>query len=457
MAANPIADSRAAGGENRADVGRRTVMAGLAATGALAMAVSRPATAAPSGTRLAIGGGHVIRPRSEWIDTDPAPMATEVEVAVILVHHTASSNSYAETDVPAILRSIHAFHSGPEKGWPDIAYNFMVDRFGHIWEARAGSITRPIAGSATGGNQGSSQLCCFLGTHTDSPPTDAAKDAMSHLVVHIAHREGLTVGETARSEFVSAGSNRHPAGTVISTNTITGHRDMSQTTCPGDAAMSWVAGTLRPLAATLTATLDAPSSTRPPDDPLSSAPTSVDSPQLGTPQEGGTGSIGGTAPAPSTSGDPAVTNSTPTTAMPSDTTTPIATAAPTTTSPPASTPTTAESARVPSTSGSSASTTATAPSSSSRAGATSSASSSGPSFTTANQERAAGSSPGAGRVPDPARGGGNGTAGWVLGGGATLMAALVALRRRRSAPASGAPFVGEIQDPDEEPHPDGAD
>ncbi len=54
-------------------------------------------------------------------------------------------------------------HTGPDKGWPDIAYNFMVDRFGQIFEARAGSLAGPVAGSATGGNQGFSQLCCFLG------------------------------------------------------------------------------------------------------------------------------------------------------------------------------------------------------------------------------------------------------------------------------------------------------
>ena len=40
-----------------------------------------------------------------------------------------------------MLRGIQSFHQNTN-GWCDIAYNFIVDRFGRIWEARAGVSTR---------------------------------------------------------------------------------------------------------------------------------------------------------------------------------------------------------------------------------------------------------------------------------------------------------------------------
>ena len=39
----------------------------------------------------------------------------------------------------------------------------------------------------------------------------------------------------AQTRFVSRGSNRYPAGRLVTTATIAGHRDMSITACPGDA------------------------------------------------------------------------------------------------------------------------------------------------------------------------------------------------------------------------------
>ena len=48
------------------------------------------------------------------------------------VHHTVNANDYTEDQVPAIIRSIYAYHV-KSRGWSDIGYNFLVDRFGRIW------------------------------------------------------------------------------------------------------------------------------------------------------------------------------------------------------------------------------------------------------------------------------------------------------------------------------------
>ncbi|MEZ5227374.1 MAG: peptidoglycan recognition family protein [Acidimicrobiales bacterium] len=168
----------------------------------------------------------------------------------LLVHHTASTNDYEPADVVPQLRSFYAFHTGPEKGWPDIAYNFMVDRFGGVWEARAGSIDQPIKGSATGGSQGFALLCCLIGNHDEEAPTSAAVDSLSRLLGWLADRYGIALGPGETATFVSRGSNRWDAGVEVTTSTISGHREMSLTTCPGDHALELIGRTIIPAAAT---------------------------------------------------------------------------------------------------------------------------------------------------------------------------------------------------------------
>ena len=50
-------------------------------------------------------------------------------------------------EVPGIIRGIYAYHTR-SKGWSDIGYNFLVDRFGRIWEGRYGGVDRPVVGRA---------------------------------------------------------------------------------------------------------------------------------------------------------------------------------------------------------------------------------------------------------------------------------------------------------------------
>ena len=64
------------------------------------------------------------------------------------VHHTANSNDYGEQDVPALMRGMYWYHTH-SLGWSDIAYNFVVDRFGRAWVGRAGGVNRPVRGAHT--------------------------------------------------------------------------------------------------------------------------------------------------------------------------------------------------------------------------------------------------------------------------------------------------------------------
>ena len=172
-------------------------------------------------------------------------MAIEPAVRALLVHHTATPNTYARDRVPAMLQSMYVFHTGPEKGWPDVAYSFFVDRFGGIWEGRTGSATNPVEGSATGGNQGSTRLCSLVGDFTTESPPPAMVDSLTRLLAALADIHELDSAPNALAMFVSRGSNRWKRGTTVQIPTIAGHRNTSMTTCPGDGAYSLIStGTL---------------------------------------------------------------------------------------------------------------------------------------------------------------------------------------------------------------------
>lgn len=155
---------------------------------------------------------------------------------VLVVHHSVSTNDYGPDDVVGLIRGFHSFHTGADKSWPDVAYNFFVDRFGRVWEGRTGSLERPVIGDATGGNQGFTQLVCLIGDFRAEPPTAEAQDAAVSLLAALADRYDIETTPSATATFVSRGSNRWPAGAPVTVPTITGHRALSSTACPGDAA-----------------------------------------------------------------------------------------------------------------------------------------------------------------------------------------------------------------------------
>lgn len=289
-------------------VSRRGLLGGIAVSAGgilLARAGMWPAAAA---TTVDLGGVDVI-PRAEWGgDLAPAgPIPAEPDVRYLLVHHSVDpGNDYAAGDVAGILRGFVRFHTSPGKGWPDLAYNFLVDRFGRVWEGRTGSLAGPVAGDATGGNQGFDQLCCFIGNHQVAEPTPEAFDAMGRLLRAVAARSGVPLGEGATATFTSRGSNRHPAGATVTAPTIAGHRDMSRTQCPGDRVAARF-GELRLLAAggaapAAVSTSPSPSSTAAP--PGTAAPVATTAPATTT------GEPATTAPAAS----PAAATTTATTA-----------------------------------------------------------------------------------------------------------------------------------------------
>lgn len=178
-----------------------------------------------------------IRGRDEWgADLPVGPLTAEEDVRFLLVHHTASSNDYGQEEVISTLRGFYKFHTGPERGWPDMAYNFAIDRFGDIWETRQGSIAGPVRGDATGGSQGFAILCSLIGNHDAEPVSQPAQASLVALLAWLSETYEIDTAPGSTIDFVSRGSNRWTAGQTVTARTISGHREMSKTACPGEFA-----------------------------------------------------------------------------------------------------------------------------------------------------------------------------------------------------------------------------
>ena len=92
-------------------------------------------------------------------------------IRAAVVHHTAGSNDYAPEDSASIVRSIYAYHTRT-LGWCDIAYNALVDKYGQVFEGRAGGITKDVLGSHTGGFNRDVWGVSMIGDFEDVPPTE---------------------------------------------------------------------------------------------------------------------------------------------------------------------------------------------------------------------------------------------------------------------------------------------
>ncbi|NQY54874.1 MAG: N-acetylmuramoyl-L-alanine amidase [Ilumatobacteraceae bacterium] len=218
---------------------RRALGLATAAAGAAALGFGQSPASSLGTPSVEVAPGLRIARRSAWgPDLPPQGAIGTEDVRFLLVHHTFSPNDVA--DVRALLRATYAFHTGPEKRWPDIAYHFMIAPDGSVWETRAGALHGPVVADATGGNQGFAQLVCFIGDYTSVTPTPAAQESLVRVLWWLADRYDIDTGPTATTTFVSRGSNKLPAGSASTVRTISGHRDCTLTACPGDAAYALI-------------------------------------------------------------------------------------------------------------------------------------------------------------------------------------------------------------------------
>ena len=147
-----------------------------------------------------------------------------------IVHHTAGSNSYTRAQSASIVRAIELYHV-QGNGWNDIGYNFLVDKYGQIFEGRYGGMTRPVIGAHSEGFNTGSVGVAVIGDYSSTSITPAARAALVSL---LAWRLDLDHVDPSSSVVrVSAGNPRYRAGTAVTLRAISAHRDVYPTSCPG--------------------------------------------------------------------------------------------------------------------------------------------------------------------------------------------------------------------------------
>jgi hypothetical protein len=178
-------------------------------------------------------GAPEIIPRAGWnanerIVKERPLYAKAIRLAV--VHHTATPNDYSPEQSAAIVRAIELYHV-KANGWNDIGYNFLVDRFGHVFEGRRGGITRNVIGAhAQGFNTGSVGVA-VIGNFTKATVPPAALDGLTRLLawrLDLAH-----VDPQSTFSLDSRGNPQYPVGEPVVLRAISGHRDTYPTACPG--------------------------------------------------------------------------------------------------------------------------------------------------------------------------------------------------------------------------------
>ena len=173
-----------------------------------------------------------IKTRAQWgaDESIRGGSSAASSISAVTLHHTASSNSYTEAQVPSLIRGFYAYHVR-SRGWSDIGYNFLVDKYGNMWEGRAGGMDRAIIGAHAGGFNTATVGVSMIGTYENVSPSPAALRAVAQISAWKLSMYGRDPHGSVT--LTSGGSTRFRSGTRVTLPRIFGHRQVSATSCPG--------------------------------------------------------------------------------------------------------------------------------------------------------------------------------------------------------------------------------
>ncbi|MPZ73213.1 MAG: hypothetical protein GEU74_08275 [Nitriliruptorales bacterium] len=200
------------------------------------------------------------RARAVWRGTPPAAQAVPSRPAIVtraqwgaderlrrgspsyasritmgIVHHTAGANGYTRAQADDVVRGVYRYHTG-SNGWSDIGYNFLVDRFGTIYEGRYGGVRKPVIGAHAGGFNTGTFGVSLMGSFDSARPSRKMKAGLRRLLAwkyDLHHTDVL-----GTTKYTSSGSSKYAAGRTVKLNRLSGHRDVSATACPGASVYS---------------------------------------------------------------------------------------------------------------------------------------------------------------------------------------------------------------------------
>ena len=188
--------------------GRVLLTAGAVGVVALTGCVSAPPPPPPDGLVMRSSWGGDL----PWACEGVPELTPTIDKAI--VHHTVNSNNYQRSDSTKMLRAIWGYHVFT-LGYCDIAYNFLLDKFGTKFEGRLGGIENAVVGAHSLNNNTGTTGIAMLGTYTSVQPPPEELIALTQMIewkFRVHHLDGQSESQ------------------------IIGHRDVYNTECPGEAA-----------------------------------------------------------------------------------------------------------------------------------------------------------------------------------------------------------------------------
>ena len=180
--------------------------------------------------------------RAEW-GANASYMTWDPEYASaghVVVHHTAGTNNYSAEQSASIVRGIYYYHA-VTLDWGDIGYNFLIDKFGTVFEGRSGSLAAPggrmsVGAHARGVNTGTMGLS-MMGDYSSVSPSEAQLSSVGKMAGWFLRRAGISDANGWAGLHVWT-TERYQAGSTVSMPRILAHRDVGYTSCPGDVGYS---------------------------------------------------------------------------------------------------------------------------------------------------------------------------------------------------------------------------
>ncbi|MFC0247038.1 N-acetylmuramoyl-L-alanine amidase, partial [Citricoccus parietis] len=154
------------------------------------------------------------------------------DLQAMYVHHTAGSNNYSASGAYAQIRGIFQYHA-VSLDWGDIGYQFLVDKYGNIFQGRRGSIEKPVQGAQAGGFNTDTIGISAMGNYDIASAPAPMVRAIEKVLAWQAYR--YDVDPTAKVTLTQRGKGtaRWSDGTRVTVPTILGHKVTNSTACPG--------------------------------------------------------------------------------------------------------------------------------------------------------------------------------------------------------------------------------
>jgi hypothetical protein len=163
--------------------------------------------------------------RSQWGAKSPTCSMNYCTVNHLGIHHTANQTDYNADNVSecaTAVKAIQTYHMNTN-GWCDIGYNYLICKTGDIFEGRSGG--DDVVGAHDSYNCGSMGTCMMGYYHSpyNQVPTAESLSSLMDLFAWKADQKGID--PYGRDYYDGFGARM---------DNIYGHRDVSNTACPGD-------------------------------------------------------------------------------------------------------------------------------------------------------------------------------------------------------------------------------